>query len=230
MLGRIKSPVIPAFVTSNSTDTNILPSIKPVAGTPLTFKTAGLGMPTDVTLVPFYSASDFRYTVYWNTYSPAEWDKHQADVAATEAHRREIGNQTVDTVTPGAGDSESSHNYQNQNAAPTYHEGRPGREARQNGWFSYDLAVSPDQPLTLVCTYRGSGGRTRTFDILIDGQTLKTETLSSQAPELFDVEYAIPDALITGKSKVTVKFQPHPESLTAPIFDVRIVRRSAAGK
>jgi DUF1680 family protein len=230
-LGRIKSPTIPAFVTASSGSSgnasSILPAIKPIAGTPLTFKTAGLGKPSDVTLVPFYQASDFRYTVYWNTYSPAEWEKHEADRATTEAHRREIGTLTIDTVTPGANDSESAHNYQNQNAAPSYYEGRPGREARPNGWFSYDLTIAADQPLKLVCTYRGSGGRTRTFDILIDGQKLATETLAAQAPELFDVEYVIPDTLTKGKSKVTVKFQPQPESATAPIFDVRMVRRDA---
>jgi DUF1680 family protein len=39
--------------------------IKPVAGKPLTFRTEGVGVPADVTLVPFYKLFDQRYTVYW---------------------------------------------------------------------------------------------------------------------------------------------------------------------
>jgi len=39
--------------------------IKPVAGKPLTFRTEGVGVPEDVTLVPFYKLFGQRYTVYW---------------------------------------------------------------------------------------------------------------------------------------------------------------------
>src|SRR5262249_52248592 len=74
-LGRIKTPTVPAFVTANASTTNasaananaanantvgadanaaILSAIKPLAGPPLTFRTAGLGKPEDVTLLPFY--------------------------------------------------------------------------------------------------------------------------------------------------------------------------------
>jgi hypothetical protein len=40
--------------------------IKPVAGKPLTFRTEGVGVPADVTLVPFYKLFGQRYTVYWD--------------------------------------------------------------------------------------------------------------------------------------------------------------------
>lgn len=39
--------------------------IEPVPGSPLTFRTAGVGRPQDVTLVPFYRVRDRHYTVYW---------------------------------------------------------------------------------------------------------------------------------------------------------------------
>jgi uncharacterized protein len=228
-LGRIKTPTIPAFVTANA-DINrgVLAGIKPIGGAPLAFKTVGLGKPEEVTLQPFYKAADYRYTVYWNTYAPADWTTHEAERANTEAHRREIGTLTIDTVAPGATESETAHHYQNQDSAPSFFEGKSGREARQNGWFSYDLNVSPNQPVTLVCTYRGSEGRRRVFDILVDGEKIATETLAYHPTELFDVEYAIPETLTKGKTHVTVKFQPQAESATAAIFDVRIVRRGVA--
>jgi uncharacterized protein len=44
--------------------------IQPVAGTPLTFRTNGVGKPADVTLVPFYKLFGERYTIYWE-FEPA---------------------------------------------------------------------------------------------------------------------------------------------------------------
>jgi len=40
--------------------------LKPVAGMSLTFQTTGVGVPTDITLVPFYKLFGQRYTVYWD--------------------------------------------------------------------------------------------------------------------------------------------------------------------
>jgi len=39
--------------------------LRPVAGKSLTFRTEGVGVPADVTLVPFYKLFGQRYTVYW---------------------------------------------------------------------------------------------------------------------------------------------------------------------
>lgn len=39
--------------------------IEPTGGKPLTFRTAGAGDPTDVTLIPFYKLYDQRYALYW---------------------------------------------------------------------------------------------------------------------------------------------------------------------
>ncbi len=39
--------------------------LKPVPGAPLTFKTVGVGKPTDATMIPLYAVRHQRYTVYW---------------------------------------------------------------------------------------------------------------------------------------------------------------------
>ncbi len=46
--------------------------LKPVAGKPLTFRTEGVGKPHDVTLVPYFSLHDQRYTVYWRIGPPPQ--------------------------------------------------------------------------------------------------------------------------------------------------------------
>jgi len=85
-LGRVKPIEIPAFVS----DGYGLSQIKPVPGAPLTFKTDGLGRPQDITLLPFYKVFEPRYTVYWKVYTPDEWEKRKADLAAAESRRKMI--------------------------------------------------------------------------------------------------------------------------------------------
>ena len=224
-LGRLPTPVIPAFVTSESPVT----AMAPVEGAPLTFRTSGIGQPHDVTLVPFYKAHDIRYTVYWKTYTPGGWETHQTALAATAARRREIEGTTIDTVDLGSDASEQAHAFAGEGASQPIFEGRRGRVARQGGrdaargWFSYRLKVNPDAPATLVCTYRGGEGQRRVFDIVVDGERVATETLSYHPTELLDVEYAIPEALTRGKDHVTLRFQPHADASTAEVFEVRVI-------
>jgi uncharacterized protein len=46
--------------------------LKPVAGSPLTFRTEGVGRPADVTLRPFYKIFDERYAIYWTVLLPGQ--------------------------------------------------------------------------------------------------------------------------------------------------------------
>jgi len=80
-LGKLRTPAIPAFVGDPA---RMLGSIESVPGRPLTFRTKGLAQPHDVTLVPFFKASDQRYTVYWKLFAPAQWAERKAEVAAPE--------------------------------------------------------------------------------------------------------------------------------------------------
>jgi len=119
-------------------------------------------------------------------------------------------------------EAEKTHAFHGETTTQPYFEGRRGRETR-TGWFSYELAVAPDKPVTLVCTYRGGEGRRRVFDILVDGQKIATETLAYHPTELLDVEYAIPEALTKGKPRVTIRFQPQKDASTATVLEIRTI-------
>jgi hypothetical protein len=218
-IGRVKPVEVPAFLGEVK---DVLGKVKPVAGAPLTFKTQGLSQPRDVTLLPLYKIHDLRYTVYWKVYSATDWEKRKAEVVVREARRKEIENRTVDAVSFNE-QSERDHNFQGQTATEAFFEGRRGREAR-NGWFSYELKVTPDKPMTLVCTFRGSEGRRRSFDILVDGEKVATQSLEIHPGELFDFEYPLPEALTRGKQRITVKFQAHADSTAGSVFDVRVIQ------
>jgi DUF1680 family protein len=223
-VGRAKTPVVPIFVIDRA---GLLEHVTPLTGTPLTFRTKGVGQPNDVTLIPFYKASNVRYTVYWNVYSVAEWKRRKTELTAIESRHRDIQTHTLDFVDLGNAESERAHAYGSANADQTFFEGRAGREAR-NGWFSYEFAVPGDKLVALVCTYRGGEGRGRVFDIFVDGQKVATETLPYHPTELLDIEYAIPEELTKGKQRLTVKFEPHTDAATAAVFEIRIVPRARA--
>jgi uncharacterized protein len=219
-IGRVKPIDVPAFIGEVK---EVLARIKPVPGARLNFRTNGLGKPQDVLLVPFYSLYDRRYNVYWKVYSPAEWEKHKSDLAAAESRRKQIEDRTIDFVGIGEQQSERDHNFKGENTREGIFEGKRWREAR-DGWFSYDLRVLPDKSITLVCTYRGSEGRRRSFDILVEGLKITTQQLEIHPGELFDIEYPLPENLTRGKERINIKFQAHPESIAGSLFDVRVAQ------
>jgi hypothetical protein len=98
------------------------------------------------------------------------------------------------------------------------------REAR-GGWFAYQLKVAPDRPATIVCAFRGSEGRRRSFDILVDGEKIASDTLEYHPTEQLDREYAVPEALTRGKNTITVKFQAQGDATAGALIDVRTVGR-----
>jgi DUF1680 family protein len=215
---RIRTPEIPVFVG----DVKDVPAaVKAVPGAALNFTTSGIGRPRDVALLPFYKAADLRYTVYWKVLSPAEWETRKNETAAAESHRQTIERRTVDAVIVNDPQSERDHLFKGEGTSEGYVEGRKWRAAR-NGWFSYEIK-STDKPLKLVCTYRGSGGRRPVFDIIVDGETVASESIAYHPTETFDVEYPLPENLTRGKDHLTVKFQAQPNSSTGAVLDVRIV-------
>jgi uncharacterized protein len=220
-VGRVKTPPIPAFVAGDVT--HLVSSIVPAAGVPLQFRTKGLAQPHDVTLVPFYRILDQRYTVYWSVYSAEEWRARGAATAELAAWRRELPDRTIDLVRVADAEHERAHDLKSENAGDGFFEGQRTREAR-NGWFSYTMKVSARNPTAIVCAYRGSEGRRRAFDILVDGEKIASETLEYHPTEQIDKEYAIPESLTRGKTSVTIRFQAQAESTAGALIEMRTVQ------
>jgi DUF1680 family protein len=220
-VGRVKTPPIPAFVGEVK---DVVSRITPNRSVPLEFRTSGLAQPHDVTLVPFYRILDQRYTIYWSVYTPDEWRSRAAASAEMVAWRRELPERTIDLVTVANAEHERAHNLTSESATDGFFEGQRTREAR-NGWFSYTMNVSSASPTSIVCAYRGSEGRRRAFDILVDGQQIASETLEYHPTEQLDKEYAIPESLTRGKTRVTIRFQAQPESTAGALIEMRTITR-----
>jgi len=62
----------------------------------------------------------------------------------------------------------------------------------------------------------------------VDGRTVGDQQLGLADPHrFFDLEYRVPDDLVRGKSKVTVRFQAKPGNQIATVFGLRMIRGDA---
>lgn len=222
--------IVPVFVAANTPVENW---VKPVAGAPGRFRTVAVGREPnaagnahDVDLVPFYQLHERTYSTYWDLVTPDEWTAQKAEYARDAERQRKLEAATVAFVQPGKRETESSFNYQaGEGVTPQRVTGRTGRAGRS--WFSYDLSVEANHPMTVVATYYSADRRTSpaSFDILVDGQQIAEQTVERTDPgHFYDVSYPVPAALVQGKSKVTVRFQAKDKSQIAAIFGVRMAR------
>ena len=143
-----------------------------------------------------------------------------------EARLKALAARTTDLLAIGEMQPERDHNVQGENTAAGEALGRKFRHATEGGWFAFDLAVTPDQPVDLVLTYWGSDTHNRVFDILADGTKLATQTLDRNEPDkFFDVTYPLPGELTQGKRKVTIRIQAQPGKWAGGVFGVRMLKR-----
>jgi hypothetical protein len=230
---RPEPPRVPVFVAA---ERPVASWIKPVDGSPASFRSDGVGREPDaegktrdVDLVPFYRLHRRTYSTYWDLFTPEEWEKQKAAYVAEAERLRKLEAATVAWLQPGETGFEREFNYQGApDATPQRIQGRPGRRA--NSWFSYDVPVDPAHPMTLVLTYFSGDRRAMParFDILVDGRTVASPELRLRDPqEFFDVEYRLPVELVRGKEKVTVRFQAKEGSQVATVFGLRTIRGDA---
>ena len=216
-------PPSPVLVAANRPITEWL---KPASNASGNFLTQHVGQKNDVELVPFYRLHGRTYSAYWDLYTPAEWAKKAAEIAAEEERQRKLEAATVGFAQPGEMQPERDFNQQGEDSRPDRVMGRPGR--RGTKWFSFDLPVDPVKPMTLVVTYHSAHRRKCDFDILVDGKRVGHQTIDRSAPgaetRFFDVQYALPTELVQGKTKVTVRFEATGGTEIATVFGIRTIR------
>jgi hypothetical protein len=226
-LGRGSSNTVPVLVAAEMPVTNWL---KPVAGKPGDFESVGVGQGKDVQFVPFYRLHERTYALYWDTFTSTEWAKKSPDYIAQQAREEKLKLATVGFAQPGQMQTERDYNMlasapEDSSVAQTM--GRDGR--RGTKWFSFDLPVDPEHPMTLICTYYADEWNKRTFDILVDGQKVGDQTIEARGePKFYDVEYKIPAGLVNGRKKVTVRFQATQGNEIGAVYGIRTIRADAA--
>jgi hypothetical protein len=220
----IPTALVPTLVADIPT---LLSNTVPVAGQPLTFQTRGLGQPRDATLVPFYQVQHQRYAVYWNLMSSAAWQQFANSNAVA-------GASIIDQVSIGDPVSEAAHNLVATNSNTGAYGGLNWRDANENlsatGAFGYTLAVLPNAPMTLACTFWGSDSGNRIFDILVNGTVIGTETLTNDDPgQFFTVDFPISTNFTAGLTNITVLFNAHAGEIAGGLFGLQTMTSANPG-
>ena len=133
---------------------------------------------------------------------------------------------TLDFFQPGEMQQERNHAFTGERIRVMDFRHKKARVADRGGWFSFELNVDSGSNMALVIHYWGGFTGSKTFDILIDGKKIVTENISGKKDGQFiDIQYDIDPGLISGKKKITVKFEPHEGNRGGPIFGARTIKR-----
>jgi len=227
---RREPPKVPVFVSAEEPVASWVRAVDAEAGH---FRTDGVGREpdaagraTDVDLHPFFRLHRRTYSTYWDLFTPGEWEEQKVEYAAEAERLRRLAAATVAYLEPGERVFEDAFNYQGSEETVTQRMlGRPGR--RGGGWFSFDIPVAPDHPMTLIVTHYSDDrrGTPASFEILVDGtRVAEAEVDRSEPPRFYDVAYPLPAGVVAGKEQVTVRLQAKPESQIATVFGLRMVR------
>jgi len=220
-------PVDKAPILVDNEIQNIASKLQPVMDNPLHFKlNVQVVNSTKITLEPFYQIHDSRYMMYWLALSNSGYKAYVDSIENLEKTKLELQNRTIDFVMPGEQQPEVDHALQAEKSNKGNNLNEFFREARNDGFFSYDLATNSETNLSLYVRYWGAEWGTRKFDICIDDQKLVTEDNTNRWNQsLFqNIVYTIPDSMVKGKSHVRVKFQSLPGSTAGAVYIVRLVR------
>jgi len=187
---------------------------------------AGVSRPEGLTMGPFFQNYDRRSAVYFRRFTDAGWAAEKRARAEDAARRTARDARSIDVMRLGDEAAEKDHALASSISYALAYRMRKGRDARASGFFEFRLRTAPG-PLLLEATYWGEE-RNRSFDILVDGETIATQTLDAPKPQSFvDIDYVVPESLTEGKESVVVRFQPHEGHTAGPVFGARMMTRES---
>ena len=221
-------PVDKAPILIDDNIQNIGEKLVPVKGKPLNY-TLNVKMvnPAELTLEPFSKIHDARYMMYWLALSNSGYKAYTDSLTNIEKEKLALEKRTIDQVAPGEQQPETDHAMQAEKSNKGNNLNEFYREARDGGYFSYDLSTKSETNLSLFVRYWGAEWGSRKFDIYIDDQKLLTEDNTGKwnLSKFQDVEYAIPETMVKAKTHVRVKFQALPGSTAGAVYHIRLVMK-----
>lgn len=180
----------------------------------------------DIRLVPFYQLFDRKYTVYWDYFTPEQWEQEKQRYIQALATHQQWDHRTIAYIQPGEMQPERDYDFQGENTHIGIMFGRKFREAWLNGWFSCRIDLEPDEPIELVFTMATIVEPVNQYDILLDEHVLgqPIETLEDEVNRFVQVRYAIPKQWTKGKTAMALRFQSRQDRKIARFFGIRVLR------
>jgi hypothetical protein len=197
-----------------------------LAAGPLRFRLSQMvepAAPAGIPLMPFFRLHEQRYQIYWQLMTPQELAARRERLAAEERAKARRDALTLDRVAAGEQQPEVEHDFAGERTETGL---RNGWRYRRGEWFQYSLALKGEKAAELLVVYV-SGDRGRSFDILVNGEALATETLNTPRPgEFIEKRYALPAQALAGAAdgRLTIKFQAKPGSAVGAVHEVRLMK------
>lgn len=220
-------PVDKAPILIDDDIQNIARKLEPIKDKPLHFKlNVKMVNPVELTFEPFFQIHDSRYMMYWLALSNLGYKAYVDSIANLEKEKIALQKRTIDYVMPGEQQPETDHAMLQEKSNTGNNLNEFFREARDGGYFSYDLATNSEINLNLFVRYWGAEWGNRKFEIYIDDQKLVTEDNTNRWNQsLFqNIVYNIPESMLKGKKNIRVKFQSVPGNIAGAVYVVRLVR------
>ncbi|AQG80975.1 hypothetical protein AWR27_17580 [Spirosoma montaniterrae] len=196
--------------------------IEPMTGPDVRFRARPDANAEPITLLPFYRVNRQRYSIYWDMFSPADWQQYQQSRYTN----------LLDAVATGDSTDEVRHGLRGADTRRSTTNFRTFRTAGPTGWFSYDLKAGGLAPVFLVCqfwggTWEGAWGPQPDglLDIYVNDVKVATKNLGDKRHEtlFYDEVILIPDAFRRPDGKLTVRFQPQRGAIASGVFGCRVV-------
>jgi uncharacterized protein len=225
--GGEKLPVNKAPILVDDNLQMIANKMQPVSGKPLHFKLAvKTENPIEADLEPFYQIHDSRYMMYWLALTNAGYKTYVDSLSSIEKAKVALEKRTIDYVAPGEQQPETDHKMKTDKSGRGNTENTFYRDARNGGFFSYEMATNSETNLSLFVRYWGAEWGSRKFDIYIDDEKLVSEDNTGKwnQSRFQDVTYAIPEAMLKGKKFIRVKFQAVAGSTAGGVYSVRVIK------
>ena len=183
--------------------------------------------PAEIRLEPFARIHDSRYIMYWMTLSEERSRRYLDSLSMVEKERLLLQARTIDFVAPGEQQPEADHKMEQSGSNTGNYLDEFWRNARNGGYFSYQLATNSETNLILMVRYWGAEKGERKFDIYVDDEKLISEDNTGRwnQDRFVEVVYEIPPSMVQGKSYIMVKFRSLPGASTSQVYYVRLVRK-----
>jgi uncharacterized protein len=224
-----KLPLDKAPIIIEDNTAALTSKLTPVTGKPVTFTApkANIIHANNTVFEPFYKIHDSRYMIYWMALSPAQYHSFRDSMAVVEEEKMGLEKRTIDAVAPGEQQPEVDHAMQKLNSNAGSFKDEFWRDAKNEGYFSYNLATGNKTSLQLMVRYWGAERGNRKFDIYIDDEKLVTEDITGKwdRSQFKHIEYAIPDAMVKDKSHIRVKFQALNGTTAGAVYAIRLLTK-----
>ena len=191
----------------------------------LTF-TTDIAYPAQYTLKPFNTLHDEHYMVYWDIFTPNEFNEHKKGMDAEIKRQQDIESATIDKIDFGDNISKDVHHFMGDKLEGSESFDRFLQSATRDGWLSFELNIADKNDQYLMLQHSGSE-ESRYHDIYVDDVKIASQWLNRDKPNRFiEFFYKVPNEIIRDKSKVKVRLKALSEKKSPGVFEARVLKNT----